>query len=295
MSTTRKDYQKERMTWHETKDPEYPFSARINQDNYLIRLNDFPDESLYTLFVNNEEIGDLEDWPERWIISGNVKAQESARTERVRKGIQNEPRPDLVRGFMRRPRRGSSTELVRRIIAGDAEAEEEIFLRFKVGISIIIGNILRSDFSVEGATQDTFRIALEKIRQGGVPDSARLFGFLCAIARNVARERVRQSSRKPKQEEITEAERIADPRPSPLDQVLQGEEEDEKAKIFNQVVIESRTERDRYVLLHYYIAEEDARQICTDLGLAKKDFNEIVSRARRRFKELYLANHGETD
>lgn len=69
MSTTRKDYQRETITWEETKDPEYPYSAKVNQDIYLIRLNDFPDESLYTLMINNEEIEDLEDWPDRWIIS----------------------------------------------------------------------------------------------------------------------------------------------------------------------------------------------------------------------------------
>lgn len=75
MSTTHKNYQAESMTWEETDDPEYPYSARVNQDNYLIRLNDFPDESLYTLLVNNKEIEDLEDWPERWIISSDAPDQ----------------------------------------------------------------------------------------------------------------------------------------------------------------------------------------------------------------------------
>lgn len=63
------------MTWEETGDPEYPYSAKVNQDSYLIRVNDFPDESLYTLIVNNEEIEDLEDWPDRWIILSNVEDQ----------------------------------------------------------------------------------------------------------------------------------------------------------------------------------------------------------------------------
>ena len=69
MSTTRKNYQRETITWEETKDPEYPYSSKVDQDTCLIRLNDFPVESLYTLIVNNEEIEDLEDWPDRWIIS----------------------------------------------------------------------------------------------------------------------------------------------------------------------------------------------------------------------------------
>ncbi|HSO74440.1 MAG TPA: hypothetical protein VLU47_06350, partial [Blastocatellia bacterium] len=87
MSTTRKNYQEESITWEETRDPEYPYCAKVNQDNYLIRLNDFPDESLYTLVVNNEEIEDLEDWPERWIISSESQDQRAEQHKKVRKEI----------------------------------------------------------------------------------------------------------------------------------------------------------------------------------------------------------------
>jgi hypothetical protein len=93
MSTTRKNYQKESITWEETRDPEYPYSAKVNQNNYLIRLNDFPDESLYTLIVNNEEIEDLEDWPELWIISTDAQDQ---RVEQTRRAIAEIPREQFL-------------------------------------------------------------------------------------------------------------------------------------------------------------------------------------------------------
>jgi DNA-directed RNA polymerase specialized sigma subunit len=96
MSTTRKNYQRESLIWEETRDPEYPYSAKVNQDSYLIRLNDFPDESLYTLIVNNEEVEDLEDWPERWIISSDAQDTKVEQAEKVRSEIPREQKQVLV-------------------------------------------------------------------------------------------------------------------------------------------------------------------------------------------------------
>jgi hypothetical protein len=33
----------------------------------LVRVNDFPEEQLYTLFVNGNEVGNFDDWPEQWV------------------------------------------------------------------------------------------------------------------------------------------------------------------------------------------------------------------------------------
>ena len=45
---------------------EFPYKAVHNGDELILRLNDFPAEPLYTLFVNGEEIIDIEDFPENW-------------------------------------------------------------------------------------------------------------------------------------------------------------------------------------------------------------------------------------
>jgi hypothetical protein len=32
-----------------------------------LRMNDFPDEQLFTLFVNGAPVTDFDDWPSRWL------------------------------------------------------------------------------------------------------------------------------------------------------------------------------------------------------------------------------------
>lgn len=59
-------YLDERVVWKRAIDPSYPFVADFNDNKCVIRLNDFPEESLYTLMVNGEEVISFDDWPELW-------------------------------------------------------------------------------------------------------------------------------------------------------------------------------------------------------------------------------------
>jgi len=34
--------------------------------NFQLRINDFPEEQLYTLIIDNEIILDFDDWPKNW-------------------------------------------------------------------------------------------------------------------------------------------------------------------------------------------------------------------------------------
>lgn len=87
MAITQRNYLKENIVWLESPDPDYPYSARKDQDNYLIRINDFPAESLYTLIVNNEEAEDLDDWPEQWIRLDEKQYREIVEAEKIRNQV----------------------------------------------------------------------------------------------------------------------------------------------------------------------------------------------------------------
>ena len=57
-------------------------------------------------------------------------------------------------------------------------------------------------------------------------------------------------------------------------------------------------DRDRQILERFLVYEEDKDDICEDLGLDTVQFNKILHRARKRFKELArasLADLIETD
>lgn len=180
-------------------------------------------------------------------------------------------------------------EWVRRITSGDAEAEEQLVYRYKDGIAIIIGRIVHNESVTEDLSQETFRIALEKIRDGDVREPERLSGFICGVARNVAIEYIRRMRRSTNQEEIGNAEEIRDPRPDQFEELWRKE----RAEIVHQAISELKVERDREVLSRYYIAEEDKDQICADLGLTSQQFNSVIFRALKRYKELYIKRFGK--
>lgn len=193
---------------------------------------------------------------------------------------------------MKRVNVGSESELavmVRRIIAGDSRAEEELVHRYKEGVGIIINQIVQSRDATEDVSQETYKIALVKIRRGDVRDPERLSGFICGIARNLALEHVRKARRLTNQDEIGKADSIPDRAPDQLDRLCQ----EESSQTVRQVIDELKSQRDRAVILRYYIAEEDKDQICADLGLTRAQFNNVISRALQRFKELYIKLKGK--
>lgn len=56
--------------------------------------------------------------------------------------------------------------------------------------------------------------------------------------------------------------------------------------IVRRLIGELPTDRDRQLLLRFYVAEEEKERICSDLGLDSLHFNRVLFRARHRFKEL---------
>jgi RNA polymerase sigma-70 factor (ECF subfamily) len=179
-------------------------------------------------------------------------------------------------------------EWLRRITDGDAEAEEEMVRRYKDGIAIIIHRIVQNESVTEDLSQETFRIVLEKIRCGDVREPERLSGFICGVARNLAIDSVRKMRRAMNQEDIDNADQIRDSQPDQFEQLLRKE----RAEIVRRTIGELKAERDREVLFRYYIAEEDKDRICADLGLTSQHFNSVISRALKRYKELYMKRFG---
>ena len=54
------------INWHKTTDPFYPYAAIFNNRNLKLRLNDFPEEPMYTLLVDGETIESFDEWPSCW-------------------------------------------------------------------------------------------------------------------------------------------------------------------------------------------------------------------------------------
>lgn len=70
MDTTDQDIPKElkmEISWTKTTNKGFPYVNEDNDDAILkIRVNDFPDEPLYTLIKANRPICSFDNWPPQW-------------------------------------------------------------------------------------------------------------------------------------------------------------------------------------------------------------------------------------
>jgi len=181
-------------------------------------------------------------------------------------------------------------DLVRRILAGDRTAEDELVERYANGVRLVIAHSAPDPSAREDVYQETFCLALQKIRQGEVREPERLSGFIVSLARNLMIDHFRRTSRRQAREEpAADSAALYSPEPSQLDRLLQ-----EQRKVLARRVLASMpSERDRAVLFRFYIADDDKDRICEDLGLSSLHFNQVLCRARERFKKLLEETSGE--
>jgi RNA polymerase sigma-70 factor, ECF subfamily len=182
------------------------------------------------------------------------------------------------------PERDQPEDLVARIQARDRSAEERVAELYGRGVAVILDRHTGGRPEAEDLFQDTFRVALEKLRNGELREPAKLPVFLAQIARNLAIEHYRKATRR---KTDTDSEVILDvPSGSagPLAALLNRE----NAVLVRRVLQELGNERDRQILLRFYIAEEDKDRISADYGLTSLQFNRVLHRARQRYKTLFL-------
>ncbi len=54
------------LTWSKTADVDFPWSTDRAGARCQVQINDFPDDHMYTLFVDGTSVGDFDDWPDAW-------------------------------------------------------------------------------------------------------------------------------------------------------------------------------------------------------------------------------------
>ncbi|MBI4906015.1 MAG: sigma-70 family RNA polymerase sigma factor [Acidobacteria bacterium] len=176
------------------------------------------------------------------------------------------------------PRR-SRQDLVSAIVSGDRSAEAELVDWFARGLAIILSRIVKDHQTVEDLRQDSFRIAIERLRSGALRDPDALPGFMAMIARNVAIEHLRQ--RTPGALSAT----APDPTGGPSQ--YHDLARKQNAAIVRKILNELPQPRDRELLYRFYIADEEKETICERFGLSALHFNRVLHRARERFRELF--------
>jgi hypothetical protein len=59
---------KQELFWKNTDNSEFPYSLEFNSTFLELRINDFPEESLYTLFIDSISVYNFDDLPDCWQI-----------------------------------------------------------------------------------------------------------------------------------------------------------------------------------------------------------------------------------
>ena len=172
--------------------------------------------------------------------------------------------------------------LVERIRAGDPAAEAELVEAYRLGLTYLLRKVTGDPALSEDLLQETFQVALRRIRAGELREPDKLSGFLRQTAKNLAIMEHRKSERLEGVDTGQPERGLVDPGESQLNQILR----QEAAGLVRQVLREMRSVRDRQLLYRYYIAEHAKEEICRDLGLSSMNFNLVLFRARERFRKL---------
>jgi RNA polymerase sigma-70 factor, ECF subfamily len=173
---------------------------------------------------------------------------------------------------------------VGQIRAGDRRAEERLVALYGRGIGILLDRHTNGRPEAEDLFQDTFRLVLEKLRRGELREPAKLPSYIAQIARSLAIEHFRKATRRKTDADSEVVQNVPAAGPSPLSDLLAGE----SAALARRIIQQLGNERDRQILLRFYIAEEDKERICADYGLSSLQFNRVLHRARERYRELFL-------
>jgi RNA polymerase sigma-70 factor (ECF subfamily) len=177
---------------------------------------------------------------------------------------------------------GVARELAARILAGDREAEIELFRRYGPGVMRMLQAITRNRWSAEDVHQETFAIVLRRLRRRPLEDPAALPHFVRQTARRLVMVANRKTRRGLETALETIVDDLVDPRPGQLMRVLMAEQRE----LVREAVDRVQPDRYRQLLVRYYIDEEEKESICAEMGLTAVHFNRVLFRARQHFAQM---------
>jgi RNA polymerase sigma factor (sigma-70 family) len=171
--------------------------------------------------------------------------------------------------------------LVERVRAGDPLALEELYDLFSRGIRFYLWRHLGPQ-DLDDRVHDAFLIVTESIQRGELRQPERLLGFVRTVVRRLVATHIDHAvhSRRSRFSHDMLA-CLHDPRLGPEEAAIQTEHQEVAMRILRSI-----PNRDREVLIRFYLDDQPAAQICREMDLTETQFRLIKSRAKARFGEL---------
>ena len=174
-------------------------------------------------------------------------------------------------------------ELSRRIREGDISAESELIRQFEPGLRVLLRRRTGGDLGLlQDLVQDTLLVVIQRLRGAGNDDPQKLAAFAAQTARNLAIASLRKAERQRTDIDSDVTNRNPDP-----DEGVEHRAADLEAALAVRALLRELPQpRDRLMLKRFYLDDHDKEIICKEMDLSEAAFNQALSRARRRFRQI---------
>ncbi len=171
--------------------------------------------------------------------------------------------------------------LVARVRAGQDAGMEELYKLFSRGIRYYLCRQLGPQ-ELEDKVHDTFLIVVSAIKRGDLREPERLMGFVRTVVRRQVAAYIDTAVHvRREQTDLETGATVADRKQNPEQEAIIRQ----KAELMKSV-LESLSDRDRDILVRFYLEEQSQEQICSEMQLTETQFRLLKSRAKAKFGEI---------
>ena len=171
--------------------------------------------------------------------------------------------------------------LVSQIKAGNDDGMEQLYKLFSRGIRYYLCRQLGPQ-ELEDKVHDTFLIVVNAIKRGDLREPERLMGFVRTVVRRQVAAYIEQAVHtRREQAELESGISVADRSQNPEQKAIFRQ----KAELMKSA-LDALSQRDRDILVRFYLQEQPQEQICREMSLTETQFRLLKSRAKAKFGEI---------
>ena len=180
--------------------------------------------------------------------------------------------------------------LVAQVKAGQDAGMEQLYKLFSRGIRYYLCRQLGPQ-ELEDKVHDTFLIVVNAIQRGDLREPERLMGFVRTVVRRQVAAYIEQAVHtRREQADIETGITVADRKQNPEQEAMLRQKAD-----LMKSALAALSQRDRDILVRFYLKEQPQDQICREMALTETQFRLLKSRAKAKFGEIgrkKLASNG---
>jgi RNA polymerase sigma-70 factor, ECF subfamily len=171
--------------------------------------------------------------------------------------------------------------LVSQIKAGEDAGMEQLYKLFSRGIRYYLCRQLGPQ-ELEDKVHDTFLIVVNAIKRGDLREPERLMGFVRTVVRRQVAGYIENAVHTRRdQTDLEHGATVADRKHNPEQEAIIRE----KAELMRSS-LQALSQRDRDILIRFYLKEQPQEQICEEMSLTETQFRLLKSRAKAKFGEI---------